>query len=98
MKRVLNLLGLAMRAGKLKTGEGFVIAAIRQKKAHLVLVASDASQNTQKQFSDKCQSYHIAISTQFSKVELSQAVGKATVSVAVCDSGFAKKMQTLLEQ
>lgn len=41
-----NLLGLARRAGKLTMGEGFVLSAIRDGSAKLVIVANDASDNT----------------------------------------------------
>lgn len=43
-----NMLGLAMRAGKIISGEELVLRDIRQQKVPLVFVASDASQNTQK--------------------------------------------------
>ncbi len=47
-QQALNLLGLAQRANRLTAGEGFVLAAIRDQSAKLVLVASDASANTRK--------------------------------------------------
>ena len=46
--KVMNLMGLAMRAGKLITGEELTIAEIRKQKAKLVFVATDASENTRK--------------------------------------------------
>ncbi|KMO58564.1 50S ribosomal protein L7, partial [Lacticaseibacillus rhamnosus] len=50
---VLNLLGLARRASRLTTGDQLVLSAIRSGEAKLVFVASDASANTRKKFSDK---------------------------------------------
>lgn len=47
-EKALNLLGLAMKAGKLKTGQGATLDAIRSTRAKLVIMASDASPNTQK--------------------------------------------------
>lgn len=47
-EKVLNLLGLAMRAGKLVTGEELTIGDIRSNKAKFVFVAGDASENTRK--------------------------------------------------
>ena len=41
-KKVLNLLGLAKRAGKVITGEELVVKAIQNGKASLVFVAHDA--------------------------------------------------------
>ena len=47
-QKAMNLIGLAMRAGKLITGEELTIAEIRKQKAKLVFVATDASENTRK--------------------------------------------------
>lgn len=91
-----NLLGLARRAGKLVTGESFVLGAIRDGSAQLVVVASDAAANTQKQFNDKSSFYHIPIVNGLTKVQLSQAIGSVRTAVAVVDQGFSKKLLKLL--
>ncbi len=44
----LSLLGLCMRAGELVTGEELTLEAVRKKNVALVLLASDASENTAK--------------------------------------------------
>lgn len=44
----LSQLGMAMRAGKLITGDEIVLKAVRNKKVHLVVIAGDASENTKK--------------------------------------------------
>lgn len=46
--RILNLLGLAMRARKLVTGEELVINEVRRGKVRLVILSEDASLNTKK--------------------------------------------------
>ena len=48
MSRVLGVLGLARRAGALAIGTNSVLEAVRKGKAYLVLIASDASENTAK--------------------------------------------------
>ena len=50
MKRnkVLSLLGLATRAGKIKSGSFLTEQAVKAGKAYLVLIAGDASENTKK--------------------------------------------------
>lgn len=50
MSKAFSHLGMAMRAGKLVTGDDTVLKSIRQGKAHLVIVAGDASDNTKKNF------------------------------------------------
>ena len=52
-KQVASLLGLAMRARKLATGES-ALKAVQSQQAHLVFIASDASDNTKKKYIDKC--------------------------------------------
>lgn len=95
-KKALALLGLARRAGKLTTGQDQVLKAIRTKKAYVVLMANDSGQSTQKKFSDKCHSYEIALTTEFTKQELSSAIGAKRSLIAVTDPGFGKKIRQLL--
>ena len=52
-KQLASLLGLAMRARKLATGES-ALKAIQSQQAHFVFIASDASDNTKKKYIDKC--------------------------------------------
>jgi ribosomal protein L7Ae-like RNA K-turn-binding protein len=95
-QKVLNLLGLAMRAGKLVTGEELALKEVRGKKAHLVFVAHDASENTKKKVQDKCRFYEVACSTAFNQTALSIAIGRSRMVISVVDAGFAKKMRELL--
>lgn len=96
-QKALNLLGLALRAGKLVHGEASVLAAVRSKTASYVFVAADASDNTKKNFTDKTNHYDIPISFDFSREAISQAIGKDRSSVALVDQGFAKSMKKLIE-
>ena len=45
-EKKLQLLGLALRAGRLISGEELTIRSIQKNEAKLVIVASDASENT----------------------------------------------------
>jgi ribosomal protein L7Ae-like RNA K-turn-binding protein len=88
--KVLSRLGLAMRAGKLISGEETVLKAVRSGEAKLVLLAGDASENTAKKISDKCNSYNVQLLIGFTRFELGSAVGKPErVLFAVTDRGFA---------
>ncbi|MBL4952684.1 YlxQ family RNA-binding protein [Neobacillus sp. OS1-32] len=94
----LSLLGLANRARKIISGEELSINEIRSGKAKLVLLSSDASQNTTKKITDKCNSYNVPLKIVENRYLLGQAIGKeARVVVAVLDDGFAKKLVTLLD-
>lgn len=48
--KALSMIGLATKAGKIASGEFAVESAVRKGKAVLVIIASDASDNTKKSF------------------------------------------------
>lgn len=99
MKQVMSLLGLSKRAGKLLLGEAQALEAIRNKKAHLVFVASDAGVNTSKRIHDKAKYYSVPLIDTLSKDELSIATGDCNrIVCAVADKGFSKKMLELIEK
>ena len=58
-QQILNLLGLARRAGQLVTGEGMVLTALQKDQVRIVLLASDAGQATIKKVTDKCQTHQV---------------------------------------
>ena len=96
---VLQLLGLAARARKVISGEELVVNEIRRGNAKLVLLASDASANTSKKLTDKCTYYNVELHVFGDRYDLGHATGKeARVSLAIVDSGFAKKMSSLLNE
>lgn len=94
-EKILNLLGLAKRAGKLSTGEALVIDEIRKQKAKLVFIASDASENTRKKVSDKSSTYKVPYLNRFTHEQLSHAIGQNRKVIAVMDNGFAKRIKEL---
>lgn len=89
-QKALNLLGLAQRAGKLMTGESMVLDAIKQNKAKIVIVASDSSKRSIKQFKNKSQTYNVKINLDYTSEEISQAIGKERKNCAIIDNGFAE--------
>ena len=56
-----SMLGLAMRAGALTTGEDGVKKVVSGGKALLVLVDEGASANTKKLFADACAHYGVPL-------------------------------------
>ncbi|MBO0482957.1 YlxQ-related RNA-binding protein [Candidatus Enterococcus courvalinii] len=96
-QKAMNLLGLAMRAGKLVTGEELTIADIRRQKAKVVFVATDASDNTRKKIQDKSSYYKVPCFELFSEAEITQMIGKPRKVFGVLDAGFAKKIKELIE-
>ncbi len=95
--KIYSMLGLCQKAGKLVSGEFSVENAIKAGKACLVLVSSDASENTKKKFRDKCDYYGVPFAEFGEKERLGSAIGKEVrTSVAITDSGFAKSLQEKL--
>lgn len=90
-KRVLSLLGLALRGGNLAVGEEPVEAAARARDARVLLLAADAADNTRRR------AEHFALAgqclwlrTPFTKEELGMALGRTSVALAaVTDTGLA---------
>ena len=92
--KIYSLLGLCMRAGKLKSGEFATMDAIRKRTAKLVIVSEDASDNTTKQFNDKCSHYDVPLIFFGKKEELGHAIGKdVRTSLAITDKGFAQSLR-----
>lgn len=94
-EKQLQLLGLALRASQLITGEEMTIRSIQKNEAKLVLVASDASDNTKKKMMNKCQFYKIPIFFEHTSEEISQAIGKSRSICAFTDKGFAESYNKL---
>ena len=89
--KLLSLLGLAMRGHNLVSGELQTVEAIKTGSAALVIVASDASDNTRKLFTDKCAFYDVPCIIYGTKEELGGAIGKDyRSSVGICDFGLAE--------
>ncbi|RHP29475.1 L7Ae/L30e/S12e/Gadd45 family ribosomal protein [Lachnotalea sp. AF33-28] len=87
--RVLSLLGLAMKAGRIESGEFSTEKAVKSQQAALVIVASDASDNTKKMFTNMCTYYQVPFCCYGTKDELGPAIGKEIrASLAVTDEGF----------
>lgn len=91
--KVLSMLGLAAKAGKVLSGEFMTEQTVRAGNAYLVIVATDASDNTKKNFHDMCLYYKVPILDYGLKAELGHAIGKEIrASLSVIDEGFAKSI------
>ena len=87
MDSIPSLLGLALRAGRLAVGEEPVGTACRCHKGYLLLLASDAADNT------------IRRALHLTKEELGSGLGRTSCAmVAVTDVGFAASIAERLAQ
>ncbi len=98
MHKVLMLLGLAKRAGKIIVGTDAVISKLRENKLKLIFVASDSSLSTIDKLEKKAFYYNVLVIKSFSSSELSHSLGILHSKViAVTDEGFVKKMISYLD-
>ena len=61
INRALSMISLATKAGKTKSGEFMTEKEVKEGRAHLVIVADDASDNTKKKFQNMCDFYKVPI-------------------------------------
>lgn len=96
--KALSLIGLAVKAGKVASGEFCTEKEVKSGRAALVIVAGDASGNTKKKFQNMCSFYRVPIYFYKDKDTLGHAMGKEfRASLAVTDEGFAKGIRKHLD-
>mgnify|MGYP002512957260 CR=1 FL=1 len=97
--KILSLAGLAMKAGKVASGEFATEKAVKSGLARLVLVAEDASDNTKKMFANMCDYYNVPLYYYSDKETLGAAIGRRyRASLALTDEGFAKTVTKEIEK
>lgn len=98
MDNILHLIGIAKKAGRLVVGEEPVGSAARGRQARVILLASDAADNTVRRAGHFGEAGNISIlATPYTKAELGMAVGRASCAmVAVTDAGLAASLVTKL--
>lgn len=95
--KVLQMLGLAQRAGGIKSGEFQTEGSVKDGTAELVIVAQDASDNTKKQFENMCSYYEVPYLSYGSKESLGHAIGRELrASLSVTNEGLAREIIRLI--
>lgn len=95
--RILSLLGLCRRAGKLVIGAEPCIESITKQKSSLIICANDFSRNSAKPVLERAHQSDVkTLILNRSKEEISLALGKLCGVVSVEDKGFAKKFTELI--
>ena len=92
------MISLATKAGKTASGEFATEQSVKSFRAELVIVATDASDNTKKKFQNMCEFYEVPIYFYGDKDTVGNAMGKEfRASLAVNDLGFAKGIMKHLD-
>ncbi len=92
--RILSLLGLAKRAGRVTAGVPLVCEKLRSSSPPaLVVIAEGAAENARKRLADRCAFYKVNVLTvDADPAELAHALGRSDriAGAAVSDEGFAR--------
>ncbi|MBE6731562.1 MAG: 50S ribosomal protein L7ae [Ruminococcaceae bacterium] len=94
--KLLSLLGLMRKAGKLVYGFDSSVEALKNKKAVCLLYASDISEKTEKNLKFEALKYGTDIlKLEITIDEASLAIGKKAGVFALSDAGFMKALVEL---
>ncbi len=97
--RVLTLMSLCARAGKLQSGELPAEKAIKKGKAKLVIIAADASENTKKKFKNMAEYRELPYFLYSDRETLGRTIGKEFRSViCITEEGFAGSIGKAFEE
>lgn len=97
-KKLINLLTMCRRSGRMEMGFDPVKDSIEKNKAVLIILASDISAKTEKEirfFADK-KNIRV-IRSDIAIAEYESSLGKKIGVIAVCDEGFAKRTAEILD-
>jgi len=90
LKKVYSMIGFAQKAGKISSGASAARTSILRRKACLLIMSNDISDNSKESLVKSCEKKKIPWITVGSKYELGTCVGKAyRVAVSINDSGMA---------
>ena len=97
--RVLSMLGLCKKAGRLVSGVPPVCDGLREGRVRLVVYAAGAAENSVKRVCDKAKTYEcLALAVDTTPEALAKSVGKtgAVAAVGVADDGFARAIAKII--
>ncbi len=93
-EKFFRMLGLAARMRAVAFGEGAVKDSLKNGKAKLVVVATDASDNTKKKFCNSCEFYSVKMLEVSDRYTLGRYTGREfAVVLAVTNQGIAENME-----
>ena len=95
--KLLSLLGLMRRAGKLSLGFDAAADSAESGTSCLILTTADISPKTLKELNYKINNKTDVIALNCNQDDIQHAVGKAVKIISINDKGFAQKAKLLME-
>jgi ribosomal protein L7Ae-like RNA K-turn-binding protein len=97
-QKIASLLGIAQKAGKIVSGELAVEKAVKSGQAKILIIATDCSVATKKNYRDMTTYYKVELFEHFSKEELGTCIGKEyRAALAVIDAGFSTAVKKTID-
>lgn len=97
-RKILSFLGIAMKAGKVASGEYQTETAVKSGHAFLVIIADDASANTKKKFENMCKFRQVPCIAGDGKEVLGRAIGRQDRAIlALLDERMAATVMDRLK-
>ena len=95
--KILGLMGLSARAGKVCFGTDSTIENLEKGKVKLVIVAKDSSERTKKNFLRLCEKYNVHI-IEFGTIDdISKSIGKQNKAViGIKDINLGAEIEKIL--
>ncbi|MBQ3079275.1 MAG: ribosomal L7Ae/L30e/S12e/Gadd45 family protein [Clostridia bacterium] len=95
MDKLLSMLGLSARAGKIASGRDAVEIALQKKVAKLIVIDASASESTKKAVYEMAERSGVT-AIEIQRDSLGQAIGKpGRILAAVTDQSFADRIHQL---
>ena len=92
------MLGIAAKSGNVVSGEFSTEKAIKTGQAFLVIVSEEASNNTNKMFTNMTDFYEVPMYVFGTKEELGRCIGKEfRASLAITDENLANAVENKLK-
>lgn len=95
--RILGLLGISMKAGKVIFGTDACIEKIGKKKVDLIIIAEDASERTKSHLQAICEKNNISIVVYSNIEKISKSIGKVNKAViGIREKNLANQIKQLI--
>ncbi len=96
-KKIFSLLTICRKAGKITFGFDAAKISILEKKATVVIIASDVSEKTEKEVRFYAAKAAVpVIKADFTINEAEFGLGKRAGIFAICDGGFSERLKELI--
>ena len=96
MRKIYSMIGFAQRAGKISSGTMAARSSLFRRRAYLLIMSCDISENTRESLITVCKKQKIPWVTLGDKFELGTSVGKVyRVAVTINEPGMANSIMEL---